>query len=73
MLFILSLFINMAAAASMQFLVLTMIVRIVSFSDVNFDANLSDIEVQEFSKAKSGESEPENSKSDNNSTASDEP
>ena len=44
-----------------------------SFSDVNFDADLSDIEVQEFSKEKSGESEPENSKSDNNSTASDEP
>ena len=44
-----------------------------SFSDVNVDADLSDIEVQEFSKEESGESESEDSKSDNNSTASDEP
>ena len=43
-----------------------------SFSDVNVDADLSDIEVQEFSKEESGESESEDSKSDNNSTASDE-
>ena len=41
-----------------------------SFSDVNVDADLSDIEVQEFSKEESSESEPEDSKSDNNSTAS---
>ena len=44
-----------------------------SFSDVNVNADLSDIEVKEFSKEESGESEPEDSKSDNNSTASDEP
>ena len=44
-----------------------------SFSDLNVDADLSDIEVQEFSKEESGESESEDSKSDNNSTASDEP
>ena len=43
-----------------------------SFSDVNVDADLSDIEVQEFSKKERGESESEDSKS-NNSTASDEP
>ena len=44
-----------------------------SLSDVNVDADLSDIEVQEFSKEESGKSEPEDSKSANNSTASDEP
>ena len=38
-----------------------------SFSDVNVNADLSDIEVQEFSKEESGENEPEDSKSDNNS------
>ena len=41
-----------------------------SFSDVNVDADLSDIEVQEFSKKERGESESEDSKS-NNSTTSD--
>ena len=40
---------------------------------MNVDADLSDIEVQEFSKEESGESECEDSESDNNSTASDEP
>ena len=44
-----------------------------SFSDVNVDADLSDIKVQEFSKEESGKSEPEDSKSANNSTASDDP
>ena len=44
-----------------------------SSTDLNVDAELSDIEVQEFSKEESGESESEDSKSDNNSTASDEP
>ena len=44
-----------------------------SFSDVNVDTDLSDIEVQEFSKEESGKSEPEDGKSANNSTASDEP
>ena len=44
-----------------------------SFSDVNVDADLSDIEVQEFSKEESGESVSEDRKSDNNSIASDEP
>ena len=58
----------------MRFLVLTMIVRVIlSSTDLNVDAELSDIEVQEFSKEESGESESEDSKSDNNSTASDEP
>ena len=45
-----------------------------SFSDVNVDADLSDIEVQEFSEEKSGESESEDSESESDeSTASDEP
>ena len=34
-----------------------------SFSDVNVDADLSDIEVQEFSEEESGESESEDSES----------
>ena len=45
-----------------------------SFSDVNVDADLSDIEVQEFSEEESGESESEDSESESDeSTASDEP
>ena len=35
-----------------------------SFSDVNVDADLSDIEVQEFSEEESGESESEDSESE---------
>ena len=42
-----------------------------SFSDVNVDTDLSDIEVQEFSEEESSKSESEDSKSDNNSIASD--
>ena len=45
-----------------------------SFSDVNVDADLSDIEVEEFSEEESGESESEDSESKSDeSTASDEP
>ena len=44
-----------------------------SFSDVNVDTDLSDLsEVQEFSEEESGKSESEDSKSNNNSIASDE-
>ena len=45
-----------------------------SFSDVNVDADISDIEVQEFSEEESGESASEDSESESDeSTASDEP
>ena len=45
-----------------------------SFSDVNVDADLSDIEVQEIFEEESGESESEDSESESDeSTASDEP
>ena len=45
-----------------------------SFSDVDADNDLTDIEVQEFSEEESGESESEDSESESDeSTASDEP
>ena len=45
-----------------------------SFSDVNVDADLSDVEVQEIFEEESGESESEDSESESDeSTASDEP
>ena len=43
------------------------------FSDVNVDADLSDIEVQEFSKEESGESESEDSESESDESTASEP
>ena len=44
-----------------------------SFSDVNVDTDLSDIEVQEFSEEESGESESEDSESESDESTASEP